>query len=92
MKRRLCTLLYRWIDRRGRIPRWVFWFWKEAHFCYEMDGLLILDNPEDCFCGWSKQPMETCPNCGDVDERRFRHVNGNTCMSCTTDDGGGPEF
>lgn len=43
--------LYHWIDKRGSIPRWVRWIWKDAHWCWDMDGLLILDNPEDCFCG-----------------------------------------
>jgi len=42
--------LYRWIDRRGRIPWWVRLLWRRAHWCPEMDYLLILDNPLDCFC------------------------------------------
>lgn len=42
--------LYRWIDRRGRIPRWVKWIWKWAHWCPEMDELLVVDNVGDCFC------------------------------------------
>ena len=57
MKRRLLNWLYRWVDRRGndRIPWWVRRIYKRAHWCPEMDGLLIIDNPEDCFCG-------ICPN------------------------------
>lgn len=43
--------LYRWIDERGRIPRWTRIFWPWAHWCPEMDFLLILDNTDDCFCG-----------------------------------------
>ena len=42
--------LYRWIDKRGRIPFWIWWIWKYAHFCDEMDYLLIVDNRDDCFC------------------------------------------
>ena len=51
------TWLYRRIDRRGYIPRWVRWIWKRAHWCPEMDKLLIIDNDGDCFCG-------ICPNEG----------------------------
>lgn len=43
-------LLYRWIDNRGFIPRWVRWIFPKAHWCPEMDHLLILDNTDDCFC------------------------------------------
>ena len=46
-------LLYRWIDNRGRIPAWVRWVYPHAHFCPEMDGLLILtkqDKRNNCFC------------------------------------------
>jgi hypothetical protein len=43
--------IWRWVDRRGRIPFWVFWLWPKAHWCLEMDELLILDNFSDCFCG-----------------------------------------
>ncbi len=62
MKRCLSTKLYRWIDRRGRIPRWVFWFWRHAHWCPEMDSLLILDNPEDCFCDHCPRPPYEPPS------------------------------
>lgn len=44
--------LYNWINRRGRIPRLLrYWVWPLAHWCPEMDGLLIIDNVQDCFCG-----------------------------------------
>lgn len=46
--------LYSWVDRRDRIPRWLTWIYPLAHFCPEMDGLLIIDNLEDCFCGADK--------------------------------------
>lgn len=79
--RRLRNLLYRWIDRRGRIP----WPWyklsKTAHFCPEMDDLLILDNPEDCFCGYVKQPQILCITCGVITERRWTTPDGE-CMGC----------
>lgn len=42
-----------WIDNRGRIPAWVRWIYPHAHFCPEMDGLLILteqDRRNNCFC------------------------------------------
>lgn len=46
--------LYRWIDDRGRIPRWVRWIFPRAHFCPEMDYLLLLTKWEcdqnPCFC------------------------------------------
>ena len=44
--------LYRWIDRRGRIPLIVRRIWRNAHFCPEMDCLLVIDNTMDCFCGY----------------------------------------
>lgn len=49
----MTCLLYRWIDNRGRIPAWVRWVYPSAHFCPEMDGLLILteqDKRNNCFC------------------------------------------
>jgi hypothetical protein len=79
--RRLRNLLYRWIDRRQRIP----WLWfklsKTAHFCPEMDDLLILDNPEDCFCGYVKQPLALCTTCGHAKERRMMTPE-NECLDC----------
>jgi hypothetical protein len=50
--------LYRWIDRRGYIPRWVRWLWPTAHWCLEMDALLIIDNVSDCFCGHCNNPLQ----------------------------------
>ena len=48
--RRIRRWLYRWIDERGRIPFWTYWFFPKAHWCPEMDYLLILENTYDCFC------------------------------------------
>lgn len=82
----MITKLYHWIDRRGRIPRWVFWIWRKAHWCPEMDGLLVMDNPEDCFCGHAKQPMALCPSCGVSVERRTIAAGGGVCFDCMADD------
>jgi hypothetical protein len=49
--------LYNWIERRDRIPRWVWLFWPKAHWCPEMDGLLIIDNVDDCYCGRCKRKI-----------------------------------
>lgn len=57
--------LYNWIDRRGRIPGWVWWLWPLAHWCPEMDALLIVDNHMDCFCGRCGKRTRA--------ERRHRH-------------------
>lgn len=43
-------MLWDWLDRRGRIPFFVRWVFPRAHFCSEMDGLLILDDEHNCFC------------------------------------------
>jgi hypothetical protein len=61
MKRRLLNWLYQRISERGYIPQWVFWIWKDAHWCSEMDDMLILDNPYDCFCG-------ICPDSRECDD------------------------
>jgi len=63
MRRRLkCPRwLYRWIDREGYIPKWVRWLWPCSHWCDSMDGLLIIDNVMDCYCG----------NCED-EQREYR--------------------
>lgn len=50
--------LYRRIDRRGSIPRWVRWLWPKAHWCPEMDYLLVIGDDhdwEDCFCGHARR-------------------------------------
>jgi hypothetical protein len=83
--RRLRSLLYRWIDRRGWIPWLVFKLSKTAHFCPEMDALLILGNPEDCFCGYVKQPVAVCPTCGEEKERRMMTADGE-CYLCVNMD------
>ena len=43
--------IYDWIDRRGQIPFWATRVWKYAHWCPDMDGLLILWTIDNCFCG-----------------------------------------
>ncbi len=73
--------LYRWIEWREYIPRWVRWIYRKAHWCPEMDEMLILDNAIDCFCGYSDQPMVICPTCGQASERRFTTPD-NTCLNC----------
>ncbi len=47
---RLRLRIYDWIDERGRVPRWAGWIWRDAHWCSEMDYLLILWNTWDCCC------------------------------------------
>lgn len=45
--------LYRRIDERGRIPVWVRLVYRHAHWCLEMDGLLILTAQDmlwNCHC------------------------------------------
>ena len=39
--------LYNWIDKRGRIPKWVRWIYPRAHFCCELDYLLVLTDAEN---------------------------------------------
>lgn len=51
MRMRCPLWLYRWLDERGRIPWLVRMLWPKAHWCPEMDGLLIVDNLDGCFCG-----------------------------------------
>lgn len=80
-RRRLWRMLYRWIDRRGRLPWILYKFWKTAHFCPEMDSLLILDNTEDCFCKYVKQPLRLCITCGHAKERRMMTPE-NECLDC----------
>lgn len=47
--------LYKWVDDRGRIPFWVLWLWPTAHFCREVDYLLIIDDARVCrFCSHRK--------------------------------------
>lgn len=86
MKRRLLSWLYHRIDERGRIPRWVRLIWRSAHWCWDMDGLLILDNTYDCFCGHAKQVMVVCPRCGEKVERRFADYK-NVCLDCVPGEG-----
>lgn len=49
--RRCPNWLYRWVARRGAIPWIVRKLWPTAHWCTEMDALLVIDNVNDCFCG-----------------------------------------
>lgn len=81
MRRRFTIWLYRRIDESGRIPRWVRWIWRSAHWCPEMDDMLIMDNTCDCFCGHAKQVMVVCSNCGSAAERRFTTPK-NVCLNC----------
>jgi hypothetical protein len=59
------SMLYRWVDKRNSIPFWVRWLFPKAHWCPEMDELLILDNVTDCFCGYVDGAFLLCPLCGD---------------------------
>lgn len=68
MIHRLKWAFYGWVDRRGQIPRWAFWLWPRAHWCPEMDDLLVLWNTEDCFCGHCPRPPADSPE--------WRKVNG----------------
>lgn len=34
----------------------VRWLWPKAHWCPDMDYLLIIDNECDCFCGECRRP------------------------------------
>ena len=47
--------LREWIDNRGSIPWLVRLIWPTAHWCPEMDQLLILDYQDavwNCYCGY----------------------------------------
>lgn len=51
--------IWRWLDRRGDIPAWASWLWPRAHFCPEMDDLLVVDDrdvAENCFCEIARNP------------------------------------
>jgi hypothetical protein len=48
--------LYRWIHGRGAFPYWVRWLYPKAHFCPEMDEMLVLDNVDECYCGYARKP------------------------------------
>jgi hypothetical protein len=50
--------LYDRIDKTGRIPKFCFWLWPSAHWCLEMDGMLILGNLYDCFCEWRPRYLD----------------------------------
>lgn len=43
--------LYRRFDDRGRIPWWARLVWRRAHFCPEMDDLLVMGDGGGCYCG-----------------------------------------
>ena len=45
-----CNKIYNYYDDRGKLHFFTRWFFPYAHYCEEMDGLLILDNIVDCFC------------------------------------------
>lgn len=68
MKRIIIGWIYRWIDRRGRIPMWCQRFWPWAHWCPEMDGLLVLTKSDlelDCFC--DERSRFGCPDRSQLD-------------------------
>lgn len=65
VKMRCPRWLYEWIEERGRIPLVVRWIWRRAHWCDEMDGLLVVSNLEDCFCSL----------CADVRDERQGECN-----------------
>lgn len=48
--------IYDWINKRGSIPWWARIIWRKAHWCPDMDELLILWNVQDCFCGVAPKP------------------------------------
>ena len=74
--------LYRRIWSRGQIPRWVRWIWQSAHWCPEMDELLVIDNVTDCFCDYVEQQEFQCLGCGEMTEMRYMDVFG-VCYDCT---------
>lgn len=53
------TVLYRWVDNRGRIPGWVRVLWPWAHWCHEADDALMDDADCQCVAGRSKRWWET---------------------------------
>lgn len=62
MRERILFKLYHWVNNRGKIPFWVRWFYPKAHWCPDMDFLLVIDNPYDCFCGlYPKEDDEEGP-------------------------------
>lgn len=63
--------VYRWVDRRGSIPWIVRRLWPTAHWCPEMDSLLIIDNVMDCFCG----------HCGERSRAERRHFRGRSRLT-----------
>lgn len=73
-------MFWNWIDRRGRIPRWVRAIWPDAHFCGELDELLVLWNWDDCFCGLVEHPTRACRDCGELVEKRM--MDEDQCPMC----------
>lgn len=89
MKRRFLWWVYRWIDRRGRIPPIARWLWPSSHWCPEMDSLLILWNSEDCFCDHVEQPKAFCRDCREIVERRWMN-DEHECFGCAPPYEGNP--
>lgn len=50
--------LYSWIDNRGDFPIYLRKIWPFLHFCDGMDGLLIVGDVENCFCGLFEKEAE----------------------------------
>lgn len=78
----ILNFLHRWIEHRRRIPKFVRWYYPDAHFCEEMDMLLIIENSCDCFCGHVKHEEIECPSCGHSSERRFICNTTDLCFWC----------
>lgn len=73
--------LRRRIEDRGFIPRWVHWIWPKAHWCPEMDDLLVVDRLDwewNCYC--DRKPKD--PRCDSeadfskMAKRAFRDADG----------------
>lgn len=50
--KRMPHWLYRWLDRRGKIPcyRAFLLLWPHLHFCAELDDALVLEEFDFCDC------------------------------------------
>lgn len=84
-------LIWRWLSSLGKIPRWVRWLYPYAHWCIEMDDLLITKNYEDCFCGVvpdekKEKQVYRCDKCDRVlkdDDTLHEMANGDyVCTDC----------
>lgn len=75
--KKLTAKVYKWLWKRQRFSSWIRLIWRFAHWCPEMDGLLVLDNIEDCFCGYvptkiaERKRYRGCPPPWLVDQREL---------------------